>query len=94
VLAVTAALAVLLLPALGGFVGHLVDGVEARTAADAAALASVRGGRPAALALATANGAELVAWARQGDEVIVTVRVGEATAVARAAGGEGAAIEP
>ncbi len=83
-LLVTAALTVLVVPPLTGFVEHLRDGVQARTAADAAALASVRGGRTAALALATANGAELLAWQREGSAVVVTVRVGDATAAARA----------
>lgn len=39
-----------------------VDGVRAQTAADAAALAGVDHGRPAAAALAARNGARLVSW--------------------------------
>ena len=71
-----------------GVLGHDVGDVgRARSAADAAALAAVTGGGPAAHRLAAANGATLVAWHRDGPDVEVTVRVGRATATARATGG-------
>jgi hypothetical protein len=53
-------------------------------AADAAALAGVVGGRPAAERLAAANGASLVAFTTDGLTAQATVRVGEAQATARA----------
>lgn len=57
---------------------------RARTAADAAALAGVSGGRDAAVDLARANGAELLTWERDGRSVTVTVDVAGRTARARA----------
>lgn len=64
------------------------DAARARTAADAAALAGVEGGRPAAERLAAQHGGELVAWNRSGPDdgvtVTVTVRVGRARATAAA----------
>ena len=62
----------------------LIDVSRARSAADAAALASVEGGQAAAIELATANGATLVSWAQLGSDVVVEVRVGDAVARARA----------
>jgi hypothetical protein len=62
----------------------LIDVSRARSAADAAALASVEGGRAAAIELAAANGATLVSWAQVGSDVLVEVRVGDAVARARA----------
>lgn len=62
----------------------LIDVSRARSAADAAALASVEGGRAAAIELATTNGATLVSWAQVGSDVVVEVRVGDAVARARA----------
>ena len=62
----------------------LIDVSRARSAADAAALASVEGGQAAAIELATANGATLVSWAQVGSDVVVEVRVGDAVARARA----------
>lgn len=73
--------------ALGALGGDVVDAGRARSAADAAALAGVHGGRRAANALADRNGAVLTTWRRVGDDVVVTVRVGDATATARATGG-------
>ena len=84
-LVVVAALLVVGMGALGRDVG---DAGRARSAADAAALAGVVGGRPAAAAIAAANGGALVAWQGDGAAVEVTVRVGRATATARASGGE------
>jgi hypothetical protein len=72
--------------ALAQFGGAVLDRSAARAAADAAALGSLSGGRTAAAALARANGGEVVAWTRGpgAHEVTVTVRVGDAVAVARA----------
>ena len=72
--------------AAGGaeFAGDVIDAARARTAADAAALASVRDGRDAGAAIAAANGGTIVEWDHVGDDVIVTVRVGDAVATARA----------
>ena len=57
----------------------------AQAAADAAALAGAADGRTAAQNLATRNGAVLVGYEEQGNDVAVTVTVGRAmaTAVAR-----------
>jgi outer membrane lipoprotein SlyB len=74
----------LLLVGVGWFGAGLVDAAAARTAADAAALAGAVDGRGAAAELAAANGSELVSFRQIGDDVIVTVRRGRATASARA----------
>ena len=60
------------------------DRAQARTAADAAALAGAVEGRAAALALATGNGATVISYEELGEEVEVVVRVGRASARARA----------
>ena len=66
-------------------VGRVLDeAARARTAADAAALAAATGGRPEAAELAEANGAELLAFDRTGDQVTVAVRVGRVVRRARA----------
>lgn len=78
-----AVLAVLLV-GVAWFAGSLHDAARARTAADAAALAGVVAGRSEAARLAAANGAALVSFTRVGDDVIVVVRLGRATATARA----------
>jgi hypothetical protein len=70
--------------AIGRFAVGTVDAARARTAADAAALAGAADGPVAASASAAENGGELVSFATAGDEVTVRVRVGRATAVARA----------
>jgi hypothetical protein len=85
--AVAAVLAVVLTLAIARLAGDLVDAARARTAADAAALAAVRGGRAAADALAAEHDGLVVAWSRHGRDVLVTVRVGHAVATARATGG-------
>jgi hypothetical protein len=79
-LALTAGITLALMPVLDS----LVDRQRARSAADAAALAGVSGGRRAAAVIAEANGAALVAWAQTGDEVLVTVMVGDQRVAARA----------
>jgi len=66
--------------------GHVIDRTRAQTAADAAALGALQGGREAAAALAARHGAELVTFEKgPGDRtVIVVVRLGDATASAAA----------
>jgi hypothetical protein len=59
---------------------------RAGTAADAAALAGAAGGEDEAHRLAEANGGEVVAFTRAGEEVVVRVRVGDVEAEARAQG--------
>lgn len=86
-MAALAAVVVVAIVAVAGFVGDVVAAQRARTAADAAALAAVGGGRPAAVRFATTHGGALVEWSRDGREVTVTVRVGDAVATARATGG-------
>jgi Flp pilus assembly protein TadG len=82
--------AVILLVACGsilllGRLGQLAHRrAQARTAADAAALAGAAGGRSAAEDVATANGAVLVAFDVHGGDVDVRVRVGSTHAIARA----------
>ena len=63
--------------ALAELGGNIVDAGRARTAADAAALAGVEGGRQASTRVAAENGATLVAWSSRpdGDGVTVTVEV-------------------
>lgn len=84
-------LAALLAVAIGGLVVgvgrvgvEVVTASRASSAADAAALAGAADGREAAERLAAANGGVLVAFAAEGREVQVAVRVGSAEAVARA----------
>ena len=67
-----------------GTASRSVDRSKAQAAADAAALAGAAGGRGEAELLARANGAELVAFDRSGNEVFVTVLVDGTRAVARA----------
>jgi hypothetical protein len=78
--ALTAAVTLGLVPLLGA----LIDRQRAVAAADAAALAGVRGGRAASSMIADANGATVVAWSQAGAEVTVSVQVGEQRATARA----------
>jgi hypothetical protein len=61
-----------------------VHRAQARTAADAAALAGAAEGRDAAALVAQANGAVLEAFAVDGVDVQVRVRVGSTHASARA----------
>ena len=63
-----------------------VHGAQARTAADAAALAGAAGGEAAARAVAADNGAELVSFKAQGRVVEVVVRHGPATGPSRGRG--------
>lgn len=61
-----------------------IERAEARTAADAAALAGALDGEDAARQLAEANGARLTAFVEHGDEIEVTVELGGRRATARA----------
>jgi len=82
-----AAMMALVLAAMVGLVPAaraLADRAQARTAADAAALAGAVEGEPSARALAEQNGAELLSFRRSGTEVVVRVQVGGADAYARA----------
>lgn len=67
------------------------DAARAQTAADAAALAGLHGFASGAASLAAANGGAVVSFSRRvgpvGPDVIVTVRVGRASASARATSG-------
>ena len=82
----TAALAAVMMVALGHLGETAVDRTRARTAADAAALAGLEGGADAARRIAAGNGATLVSF--HGDsatsQVTVVVAVGDASATARA----------
>jgi hypothetical protein len=86
--AAAVALAVTLTVAVARLAGDLADAARARTAADAAALAAVYGGRAAAAELAARHDGTLIEWFRVGRDVVVTVRFGHAVATARATGGE------
>ncbi len=63
---------------------RLVDRAKAQTAADAAALAGVSGGRSAAQRFALSNGGILRSFEAAGALVQVRVAVGRAEATARA----------
>lgn len=62
----------------------LTDRAQARTAADAAALAGAAEGEAAARSLAERNGGDLLSFRRSGSEVVVRVQVGGADAYSRA----------
>lgn len=77
-------LAAVLVLALGRVGALLADRAQARSAADAAALAAVASDDAEARAVAEGSGGRLVAIERDGAEVEVTVRVGDAQATSRA----------
>jgi Flp pilus assembly protein TadG len=79
-IAMAAAVTLALVPVLAG----LMERQQAQSAADAAALAGVTGGRGASADLAAANGGVLTLWSRTGYQVTVTVRFGDHDATARA----------
>lgn len=79
-LALSAATLAAMVPVLVQVIEHQ----QAQQAADAAALAGVTGGRGASSRLAAANSGVLVSWSRSGHDVVVTVRVGDQLATARA----------
>jgi len=62
----------------------LAHRAQARTAADAAALAGAADGESAAREVARANGADLRSYQRQGDEVVVKVAIDGVSAFGRA----------
>jgi hypothetical protein len=70
--------------ALGRLAVGTVEAARARTAADAAALAGAMDGHAAAAASAASNDGELLSFVTVGDDVVVRVRVGAASALARA----------
>ena len=82
--AVVLVLAGLLLVPTGLLVRATVERAEARSAADAAALAGALQGEGAARSVAAANGAELIAYEESGALVEVSVVVGDRRATARA----------
>ena len=82
--AVVLVLAALLLIPTGLLVRAAVERTEARSAADAAALAGALAGEAEAREVAAANGGQLVAYEAAGDLVEVTVVVGGRRATARA----------
>lgn len=95
-----AAAAALVVAELGARAVHAAD---ARTAADAAALAGAVGGEPAARAAAEANGGRLLDFRQRGADALVTVEVEGSRAQARArnegavgagAGGSATGLDP
>ena len=78
---------------LGRLGSDAVEAAQARTAADAAALAGAAEGEGLARDVAEDNGAVLVSFVREGLDVEVRARVGDAVADARATRtGGGAAV--
>ena len=71
-----------------------VDRAHAQSAADASALAGAAEGRAAAAEVAADNGASLVAYGVDGTDVLVSVRIGDETASARARADRGRARVP
>jgi outer membrane lipoprotein SlyB len=84
----TLVVAGLFLIALGRLSVAAISQARARTAADAAALAGAVRGHDAAADMAHANGAQLVAFDQPDGDTRVTVKVGAATATARARPGD------
>jgi len=86
VVCVSAVLLVAVLAAASSMGRAVLDRQRAQTAADAAALASLEGGRAIAVDFASRHGAVLVTWSDGPGphEVTVVVRVGDSTATARA----------
>ncbi len=84
-MAVVIALIAAILVVVGRVGVLVVDRSRAQAAADAAALAAIHGGRPAALEMAVQNHGTLVSYVERRGSVEVRVRVGRATASARAA---------
>lgn len=78
------AVAVAMLLALVPLARGAQQRAQARTAADAAALAGAAEGETSAREVAAANGGRLVGWKAAGTDVWVAVEVGDARAVAKA----------
>lgn len=83
-LVVAVGLIAVMVLSLGPMGRTVAQRAQARTAADAAALAGAAEGREAAEQVAEANGAELVSYERSGDDVTVEVVVGGVPASGRA----------
>lgn len=83
-MALVVVLAAVLVLAAGRLGGVLVDRAQARSAADAAALAAAVGGDEQARSVAAGSGGEVVTIEWHGAEVEVTVEVGDARATSRA----------
>ena len=83
---VVVALAAATMSGIGRLGAIVRDRVHAQSVADAAALASLDGGRGRAVAVSAAHGATLVSWSDGPGpgEVTVVVRVGSSAATARA----------
>ena len=81
---VMAALAVV---GTGQFGARIIDRGQAQTAADAAALVAIDGGRSEAVRLAADNGARLVSYLEHDGAITVVVDVGGQRATARATDG-------
>jgi Flp pilus assembly protein TadG len=92
VVLVATALVALVMSAMATFGLRLHDRTRAQSVADAAALASLDGGRSAATAVAAANGATIESWATGPgpQEITVVVRIGAETGTARASDSPGA----
>ncbi|MFK8022872.1 MAG: hypothetical protein AB8G26_02810 [Ilumatobacter sp.] len=86
VVVVAATLLTAIIAALSMIGTQLIDERRAQTAADAAALAALAGGRSAAAEFAERHGATLVSWESGPgpQEVTVVVSVGASSATARA----------
>jgi hypothetical protein len=84
VVAVVAVLMVVSMTALAAMGITSLERTRAQTAADAAALASLDGGADAATDLAARHGGVVTHWSTTGPDVTVTVRIGRASATARA----------
>lgn len=78
------AVVVVAMVATARFGSRVVAKEQAQVAADAAALAGVTGGQPAARRVAAANHGLLVGFLSNGETVLVTVRVGTDVATAKA----------
>jgi len=83
-MAAAVGLVALLFVGLGPMGEALAHRAQARTAADAAALAGAAEGEEAARSMAEANGTELVGFRSDGDEVLVEVTIAGVNAHSRA----------
>lgn len=83
-IAIVLLVAALALVPVGLVAKATIERAEARTAADAAALAGALHGERSARELAEANGGRLTEFAEHGEEIEVTVELGGRRATARA----------
>jgi len=86
-LLVSVALFVAMAASMATLGGRVLDRRRAQTAADAAALAALAGGRAAAATIAQRHDAVLVSFRDDGDRVTVSVRIGSFGATAAATDG-------